>query len=207
MTDGIVKGTGNSRYLKAPPDILSKYPTWEAAAAAFAAGTFAVDFNGINAAGWTTQGTALNKANLLTDTLCTNLGLATTATPTQAMEKLKTLADSKSEIEIGSYTGTGSISRTLSFSIEPKIVIVYWPSYGYGLIPASSKAAWRNSFIWVGQSYSQVEHSEVGVVSFNYYSANKQLLWSCVTTSLANSEKHYVALNYSGETYKYISIS
>lgn len=62
MTDGIIKGTGNSRFLKSVPDILTRYPTWDAAAAALRDGTFPFDLNGINELGWQVLGTPLNAA-------------------------------------------------------------------------------------------------------------------------------------------------
>lgn len=67
MQDGIIKGVGNSRFLKSVPAFLTLYPTYEAFAEALIAGTLPVDLNGINEAGWTQLGTALNKANLLSD--------------------------------------------------------------------------------------------------------------------------------------------
>lgn len=44
---------------------------------AMVAGIFPVDFNGINKDGWTQLGTLLNKANLLSDTVISTLGLST----------------------------------------------------------------------------------------------------------------------------------
>lgn len=67
MQDGIMKGTGNSRYLKSIADFLTQYPTYQEFAAALVAGTLPVDFNGINETGWEQLGTVLNKANLLSD--------------------------------------------------------------------------------------------------------------------------------------------
>lgn len=67
MNDALIKGTGNSRYLKSVENFLALYPTYESFAEAMAAGTLPVDFNGINSLGWNQLGTALNKANLLSD--------------------------------------------------------------------------------------------------------------------------------------------
>lgn len=124
MTDGIIKGTGNSRYLKSVANALTLYPTHESLMEALAAGTLPIDLNGINPAGWETQGTALNKANLLTDALCTALGLANTATPTQAMDKLREVVSGKINISAGSYTGTGAASQTIYFPGPAKAVIL-----------------------------------------------------------------------------------
>lgn len=115
MTDGIIKGTGNSRYLKTVPNALTLYPDWPTALQAMVDGTFPVDFNGINPNGWTTQGTKLSKANLLTDAVANALSLTGEKTPTQAFEKLRQLvstvqstADSKLSIQTITYTGSGT---------------------------------------------------------------------------------------------------
>lgn len=62
MTDGIIKGTGNSRLMRSVPDILTRYPTYESFAAALRDGTFPFDLNGINELGWDVIGTQLNAA-------------------------------------------------------------------------------------------------------------------------------------------------
>lgn len=82
MQDGIIKGIGNSRYLKTVAEALALYPTYEDFMAAFIAGTLPIDLNGINAAGWDTLPTWLNKANLLTDTTAEKLGLKAAWTKT-----------------------------------------------------------------------------------------------------------------------------
>lgn len=90
MQDAIMKGSGNSRYLKTVGEALSLYPTYEDFLQAMIAGTFPVDFNGINKDGWTQLGTPLNKANLLSDTVISTLGLSTGAnsTPNDAFNVL-----------------------------------------------------------------------------------------------------------------------
>nr|DAI30325.1 MAG TPA: hypothetical protein [Caudoviricetes sp.] len=78
MKDAILKGTGDSRYLK------SKIPTgttWEQALAMLNAGTFPVDLNGINTEGFQQVGTPLNKANLLKDAVVSKLGMIGDKTP------------------------------------------------------------------------------------------------------------------------------
>lgn len=123
MEDMIIKGTGNSRWLKSVANIMTLYPTYESFAEALAAGTFPIDLNGINPAGVETSGTRLNKANLLADALCTSLGLSTTATPTDA---LTTLNDTKQRgIVSGTYTGNGVESMHISVGFSPKAVLVF----------------------------------------------------------------------------------
>lgn len=78
MKDSILKGTGNSRFLKsAIPD----GTTWTEALAMLRAGTFPMDLNGINSAGFQQVGTPLNKANLLKDVNALTLGLTGDAVP------------------------------------------------------------------------------------------------------------------------------
>ena len=84
MQDGIIKGTGNSRYLKSISNFLQQYPTYQDFVAALVAGTLPIDLNGINETGWDQLGTALNKANLLSDEPATALGLPSTAVPDHA---------------------------------------------------------------------------------------------------------------------------
>lgn len=88
MEDMLIKGTGNSRWLKSVANIMTLYPTYESFAEALAAGTFPIDLNGINPAGVETSGTKLGKASLLTDATAALLGLAATATPNDAFKAL-----------------------------------------------------------------------------------------------------------------------
>lgn len=64
MQDGIIKGTGNSRYLKSA---ITSATTWEQFRQMLIAGNAPIDLNGINQGGWNQLPTWLNKANLLTD--------------------------------------------------------------------------------------------------------------------------------------------
>ena len=95
MQDAIIKGIGNSRYLKTVEEALSLYPTYEDFMQAMVAGIFPVDFNGINKDGWTQLGTLLNKANLLSDTVISTLGLSTgvNSTPNDAFNVLANIGN------------------------------------------------------------------------------------------------------------------
>ena len=95
MQDAIIKGIGNSRYLKTVGEALSLYPTYEDFLQAMVAGIFPVDFNGINKDGWTQLGTLLNKANLLSDTVISTLGLSTgvNSTPNDAFNVLANIGN------------------------------------------------------------------------------------------------------------------
>jgi hypothetical protein len=71
MKDGIIRGEGNSRLLRAPATIPATFAEFRAA---LINGTLPVDLL-YNVAGWDVEGTALNKANLLTDAVAEALGL------------------------------------------------------------------------------------------------------------------------------------
>lgn len=200
MTDGIIKGSGNSRFLKSVANALTLYPTHESLMEALAAGTLPVDLNGINPAGWETQGTALNKANLLTDALCTALGLANTATPTQAMDKLRQIIqtglENSPKVQAITYVGTGQWGQNspcvLSFPFAPNSVIFLgyernneWGSYnGYvAFVGACSlqiigpeynqyKGLWANN---PSTSFAKKSSDGKTLYWYNTYDARSQL--------------------------------
>lgn len=88
MKDSVIKGTGNSRYLKSVANLLTLYPTYEDFAQALIAGTFPIDLNGINAAGFQQVGTALNKASFLKDATAELYGLDASAVPDDLFQVL-----------------------------------------------------------------------------------------------------------------------
>lgn len=107
MKDGVITGTGNSRYLKSVSNFLTLYPTYADFVAALVAGTLPIDLNGINAAGWTQEGTALNKANLLTDTTKTKLGLPSSdPTVNEALAGIETTYTAT--LSAANWTGTSA---------------------------------------------------------------------------------------------------
>ena len=78
MIDSVLKGTGNSRFLKSA---VPAGTSWADALAMLQAGTFPIDFNGINTEGFQQVGTPLNKANLLKDATAAQIGLPPSTTP------------------------------------------------------------------------------------------------------------------------------
>lgn len=140
MQDAIIKGNGNSRYLKTVAAALSLYPTYEDFLQALIAGTFPIDLNGINAEGWTQQGTPLNKASLLSDATAISLGLGTDATVADALAKLlsniNTVDGEAARIETGSYVGTGTYGEsnpntlTLDFAPQHFVFLGYLDANG-----------------------------------------------------------------------------
>lgn len=78
MIDSVLKGNGNSRFLKSA---VPAGTSWADALAMLQAGTFPIDFNGINTEGFQQVGTPLNKANLLKDATAAQIGLPPSTTP------------------------------------------------------------------------------------------------------------------------------
>jgi hypothetical protein len=89
MIDSVLKGTGNSRFLKSA---VPAGTSWADALAMLQAGTFPIDFNGINAEGFQQVGTPLNKANLLKDATAAQIGLPPSTTPDGMFQALTALA-------------------------------------------------------------------------------------------------------------------
>lgn len=141
-----------------------------------------------------------SKEEELSAALKTALGLATTATPTQAMEKLRQLvntaqntANGKAKIVFGSYAGrfsgtqTGGPSKAVSISLPftPAVVIMIGtrnPDSRYDFIAGNKNAYWimytgflsGNYVSGVGFGYSS-ESTPYGAISGN------TILWYTIT--------------------------
>ena len=199
MKDGIIKGTGNSRYLKSS---IAADITLAQLVSMLRAGTFPVDWNGLNSDGWDTIGTALNKANLLTDATAQALGLESTdPTINEALAKLKTLVDAVNtnlatalRLESGTYIGTGGKGsanpNTLTFDIVPHIV---W-------ITATGSAASGVAAASLQGTLIRDEYSK----TLNITWGDKSVAWYMTATgSTALADVQY---NRQGVTYAYYAI-
>lgn len=151
MDDMITKGEGNSRFLKTS---LAPGTPWEEALAQMIAGTFPVDFNGLNNAGILQQGTALNKANLLSDATASAIG--SVSTPNEALAGLMgkiSLINSAGYLKIitsGTYVGGGGTSKNIPITDASKIVIVsgslsYEGSFTHLMVLIRPQTAYRNA--------------------------------------------------------------
>ncbi|HNX99623.1 MAG TPA: hypothetical protein PKN39_02480 [Oscillospiraceae bacterium] len=132
MIDGVPYAAGSGYLLKAISSFLASYPTYSDFVSALVAGTLPIDIS-FNSAGWSTQPTPLNKANLLDDTVATTLktlaGLSSNpATPNAALSALATAVAGGAKIATGSYTGNGlygsSHPCSLTFPFVPALVFI-----------------------------------------------------------------------------------
>lgn len=87
MQDQIIKGTGDSRYLRSN---IAVGTTLEQIITLLRNGEFPIDFAGYNSEGIDTQGTDLNKANLLQDSTAALFNLGTGATPNDVLASIAT---------------------------------------------------------------------------------------------------------------------
>lgn len=200
MTDGVIKGTGNSRYLKSVPNFMALYPTYEAFVQALIAGTLPIDLYGKNSNGWNTQGTDLNKASLLTDAAETAIwGSAANRTVSAALQQLRSiistaqtsitnLEGSRLRATYGTFTGTGSSDYSISCPGRP-LFYTATPS-----IPSGSSFA--GMWVWIYGSRRLSSYDGASVYSPTVSSG---------ATSLSFS--HTTAIFVSGVTYAYVLIS
>lgn len=115
MTDGIIKGTGNSRYLKGPANAPALWSTHDAFMQAFAAGEVLIDLNGINPLGWDTIGDKLGKETLLKDETAQAAGLTADAVPDDVLAWLIGQAKGIRSIATG---GTGNATGNAPSAIK-----------------------------------------------------------------------------------------
>lgn len=113
MKDLIIKETGNSRSLKSSIGAIS----WEEARGLLQSGTFPIDLLGLNPDGVQQTGTALNKANLLSDTTKTALEL-TQSDPT-VNDALYALSQKGSPAEVHVIADNGT---TVTMSKSGKVL-------------------------------------------------------------------------------------
>lgn len=191
MTDGIIKGTGNSRYLKSVANVMAIYPEYTDFLRALAEGTFPVDLYGVNAGGWQVRGNDLNKASLLTDAVETSIwGSAANRTVSQALQQLRSLiataqstASSRLGDTWGSWTGTGESTKTLLIGggFIPRLIVIIGTqgafmllTYGANNVATNESSRDVASVTWDGWSGSRfsVTLKSVGNVSgrtYDYY--------------------------------------
>ena len=88
MQDMVIKGTGNSRFLKSVENFKELYPDYNSFVEALVAGTLPVDFNGLNPAGITQMGTPYAKSEVLADETAALFGLDGTAVPDDVLRAI-----------------------------------------------------------------------------------------------------------------------
>jgi len=207
VVDGVIAGTGNSRYLKSVSNFLSLYPTYSNFVSALVEGTLPIDLNGLNAAGWTTLATALSKANLLDDTtaaaIATFTGQSTPSTVNAALAAFA--AATRVKVETTSYTGTGtggsSNPSSIAFTGTPHIVFIRGGSEGaLGIfLPQSLTTSYAN------YSYAYIANTVARTVGHfaQKSSDGKTLYWY----NTYNAESVAEQFNENGVSYAVVAVT
>ena len=198
MTDGIIKGTGNSRYLKSVANFMALYPTYEAFAQALIAGTLPVDLYGVNAGGWQVRGNDINKASLLKDATASLYGKGTTATVDDilaAIRPLITTAQNKADsafdqvkISYGTYTGTGADSKLITVGFSFKFAFL-WPMRSSGNTGATIlgyNGAQNDGSVGASSGVTQQSDYMRNAYKYNVYVENKTNISFTVRSSDLN---------------------
>lgn len=122
MIDSVLKGNGNSRFLKSA---VPAGTSWADALAMLQAGTFPIDFNGINTEGFQQVGTPLNKVNLLKDATAAQIGLPPSTTPDGMFQALGNTGELHVwKKTIASGTGTYSLG-----AVQEGLHYIKWANY------------------------------------------------------------------------------
>ena len=134
MKDTVIKGNGKSRSIKAPTDMPATFEEWRTQ---LLAGTATLDI-GLNAAGCDVVGTALTKANMLSDTTKSALELSgsdpTVNDALYALSQKGSPAEVRVIADIGSTVTMSRGGKTLTARLlQPAMPLCTRPSWVTGL--------------------------------------------------------------------------
>lgn len=156
MKDTVIKGNGKSRSIKAPTDMPATFEEWRTQ---LLAGTATLDI-GLNAAGCDVVGTALTKANMLSDT--TKSALELSGNDPTVNDALYALSQKGSPAEVRVIADIGS---TVTMSRGGKTLIGKVASTGYATLYPTELGDWTIVFTYNGSQKTKVYTLEViGIV-------------------------------------------
>lgn len=156
MKDTVIKGNGKSRSVKAPTDMPATFEEWRTQ---LLAGTATLDI-GLNPAGCDVVGTALTKANMLSDT--TKSALELSGSDPTVNDALYALSQKGSPAEVRVIADTGS---TVTMSRGGKTLSGTVASAGYATLYPTELGDWTIVFTYNGSQKTKVYTLEViGIV-------------------------------------------
>ena len=156
MKDTVIKGNGKSRSIKAPADMPATFEEWRTQ---LLAGTATLDI-GLNAAGCDVVGTAMSKANLLSDT--TKSALELSGSDPTVNDALYALSQKGSPAEVRVY---GDIGTTVTMTRGEKTLTGTVASIGYATLYPTELGDWTIVFTYGGTQRTKVYTLEViGIV-------------------------------------------
>lgn len=156
MKDTVIKGNGKSRSIKAPTDMPETFEEWRTQ---LLAGTATLDI-GLNPAGCDVVGTALTKANMLSDT--TKSALELTGSDPTVNDALYALSQKGSPSEVRVYGDTGT---TVTMTRGGKTLTGTVASTGYATLYPTELGDWTIVFTYNSSQKTKVYTLEViGIV-------------------------------------------
>ena len=156
MKDTVIKGNGKSRSIKAPTDMPATFEEWRTQ---LLAGTATLDI-GLNAAGCDVVGTALTKANMLSDT--TKSALELSGSDPTVNDALYALSQKGSPAEVRVIADIGS---TVTMSRGGKTLTGKVASTGYATLYPTELGDWTIVYVFDGSQKTRVYTLEViGIV-------------------------------------------
>ena len=156
MKDTVIKGDGTSRTLKAPASMPETFEEWRSQ---LLAGNATMDI-GLNSDGCTVVGTAMSKANLLSDT--TKEALELSGSDPTVNDALYALSQKGSPAEVRVIADTGS---TVTMSRGGKTLTGKVASTGYAPLYPTELGDWTIVFTYNGSQKTKVYTLEViGIV-------------------------------------------
>ena len=156
MKDTVIKGNGKSRSIKAPTDMPATFEEWRTQ---LLAGTATLDI-GLNAAGCDVVGTALTKANMLSDT--TKSALELSGSDPTVNDALYALSQKGSPAEVRVIADIGS---TVTMSRGGKTLTGKVASTGYATLYPTELGDWTIVYVFGGSQKTRVYTLEViGIV-------------------------------------------
>lgn len=156
MKDTVIKGNGKSRSIKAPTDMPATFEEWRTQ---LLAGTATLDI-GLNAAGCDVVGTAMSKANLLSDT--TKSALELSGSDPTVNDALYALSQKGSPAEVHVMADSGT---TVTMSKGGKTLTATAQSNGYAVLYPTELGDWTVVYVFGGSQKTRVYTLEViGIV-------------------------------------------
>lgn len=202
MRDTVSKNIGLSRTIKGPPNLLTLYPTWEAAAQAMIDGTFPIDLGPLNPAGVQTMGTELNKANLLSDETAAKLsGLPADPTVDAMLAGLTDLLLSEKAQALGLVYGTRSGTGNVSYSINTPGITPQLVFISSKLLGSSIDGRSTGMLLYPSNRCSIVATLNDGTTHLSVILTT----WNTTSISIRDTSSG-TPTNASGETYDWVAI-
>lgn len=202
MKDGILAGTGNSRFLKSVEDFKDRFPNYESFANALVDGNLPIDLNGINPDGWEQTGTPLNKRTLLSEEVVELLGLSGEPTVSDALKKLAT-PKGELRVELGSYVGNGKTDKvTINSTLRIACVVL---SRGATSDVSPDSATSAVTLVRDAPAFFVTTISSTGATTKRRNSltwGDSEVSWAPATSGATDM----TMFNRSGETYRYVII-